>query len=78
MASSGTSALVAVSNSTNTCFAASLRLPCLIALITDSRIATLTQCNASSSSPTSRAMWSLTTCTKSSISKALVNSSRTM
>ena len=37
----GTSAGVAVSNSTNTCLAASLRLPCLMALITDSRIATL-------------------------------------
>ena len=69
--------LVAVSNSTNTCLAASLRLPCLIALMTDSRIATPTQWSASSSRPTSRDMWSLTTCTKSSISNALVNSRRT-
>ena len=38
-------------NSTVTCLARSSRLPCLMALMTDSRTATLTQCMASSSSP---------------------------
>ena len=37
--------------SSSTSFAASNRLPCLIALITDSRTATPTQCWASSSRP---------------------------
>ena len=40
---------LALSNSTNTCLARSLRLPCLMALITHSRTATPTQCRASSS-----------------------------
>src|SRR5688572_27509974 len=65
-------------NSTCTRFPTSLRFPCLIALMTDSRTATLTQWRASSSSPARRPMWSLTTCTRSSISKVLSKSSRTL
>ena len=44
--------------STSTSFVGSWRLPCLMALMTDSRTATPTQCWASSSSPSMRPSWS--------------------
>ena len=47
------------------------RLPCLMALMTDSRTATPIQWTASSSRPAIWPMRSLTTCTKSSMSKRL-------
>ena len=65
-------------NSTLTRLVSSLLLPCLIALATDSRTAMLIQCSASSSKPTMRDMWSLTTSTKSSMSNALPMSRRTV
>ena len=65
-------------NSTNTRLSSSLWFPCLMALITDSRTATLTQWRASSSRPARRPMWSLTTWTKSSMSNALRKSRRTV
>ncbi len=67
-----------VVNSTVTCFARSLRLPCLMALMTDSRTATSIHVSASSSKRSPRPIWSLTSCTMSSISKALEKCSRTV
>ena len=49
-----------------------------MALMTDSRTATLTQWSVLVEADRARPTWSLTTWTKSSMSKALVNSRRTM
>ena len=65
-------------NSTATRFDSSPLLPCFMALATDSRTAMLIQCSESSSKPTMRDMWPLTTSTKSSMSNALPMSRRTV
>src|SRR5262245_32284510 len=65
-----------VSKVTKTRLDVSWRFPCLIALITHSRMATPTQCAESSSRPMSRLTWFPTSSTKSTMSNVLVNSRR--
>ena len=72
------SATGANANSTVTSLPGCSRLPCLMALMTDSRTATPIQCTVSSSIPASWPTRSLTTCTKSTMSKLLWIWSRTV